>query len=137
MIKNISPTLLALLACLYALSGLPAKAASLHVNPIQIVLTDSEPIAPLRVRNLGKEEVLLQLEMFRWRQDGKEDLLETTDESVQVLQEALEETRDKIKAAMDEKKEREHEEQKELREANKKLDSLQKLLDKKEENTKI
>lgn len=59
-----------------------AEATSLHINPVQIVLSPREPIAPLRIRNLGQHEVILQLEVHTWRQEGGKDRLEPTDEAV-------------------------------------------------------
>lgn len=61
-----------------------AHAGALQVSPLGVRLTDQQPIATLRVRNVDAREVIIQADVFTWTQPDGNDLYAATDEVVVI-----------------------------------------------------
>ena len=57
-----------------------AGAAELKVYPLRLALSPKEPVSAMNIHNGGTDPVLLQLQVFSWRQQADEDVLEPTRE---------------------------------------------------------
>lgn len=57
-----------------------ATASELKVYPLRLALTPKAPVTAMTLHNAGAEPVVLQLQVFSWRQRNGEDVLEPTRE---------------------------------------------------------
>lgn len=72
-----------LAACALALASLSsAHAASLQVSPVRMELTTQENSKPLWVSNTGKENIHVQVRVYKWTQENGEDVLTPTNEVI-------------------------------------------------------
>lgn len=55
-----------------------ASAASLAVAPVRIALNENDPVATMRIENVGAEATRVQLRVFSWHQSNGEEFLEPT-----------------------------------------------------------
>lgn len=65
--------------CLGLCCGPVALATSLQVAPTRIAINADEGAGGLQVSNSGTEPIHVQVRVFRWWQEGGEDMLEATD----------------------------------------------------------
>lgn len=71
-----------MLATLLVAAPDPARAASFTIDPLKVVLSESQASTVIRVQNTGKDTLTLQLQPRRWRQEPRTERLEPTRELV-------------------------------------------------------